>query len=356
MNTPQKLFFCLLVFFCLSLVACAPTIPPIPTSFPPPTQDSPTLEPTRTPTPINPSLTPKTPSPQQLTVAAQLTRVAFGRETSTARAEIQTANAPTLTPIPTIPTGELLEILEAIRKPEEIWEATSPDGQWVATVINQICADVGPEGTIYEQIKFSRTDHSSGWVLVEEISICGLGYGYYAPIGWSPNSHYFYFASIGVPDGCGFVTGGDPVLQVEMTSHQVTLVSTATDWKISPDQRTLALTSGNELVLWSMDLGEVGRITINTPGNTEFGVWKPDSSVLMVTTAETVYCELPTSSSVVRVDLPGLEQTSLITADTRLLFAAEWLDTGMVVLRRFNYGNQSTWLLNPLTGEITPQQ
>lgn len=355
MHTFQKSIFYSIIFLLCTACTSSRTnpLPFVTASLPPSYTPRPTS--IRTPTPEL-QLSP-TPNPHRATAAAQLTQVALGKETATARAVMQTANAPSPTPTATIPTSELLEMLEAVREPEDVWTATSPDGQWVATVINQICAEIGPEGYIYKQIKFSRTDSSTEWVMIEELSHCGVGYGYYAPIGWSPNSRYFYYASVAVPDGCGFVEGGDPVLQVDVINQRESAVATAIDWTISPDQKVLALTSGNELILWDMELGETARITINTtPGNAELVVWRPDGSALMVTTAETVHCELPLSSSIVRIDLPGLEQTPLIVADARLFFAAEWLDTGMVVLRTYNYGNQLAWLLDPQTGELAPTE
>jgi hypothetical protein len=350
MNTLRKFSLYLTVFFSLSLVACTSTIAPTQTSLPPPVQASQTLEPTRTATPINP---PSTSSPQQLTAAAQLEHMASVRETATARGAIQTVNAPTLTPIPTLPTGEVLEVLEAIRKPEETWAATSPDGQWVITVINQ-CADIGERSYSYEQEKFSQTDGTSSWVLYEELGNCGPGGSHFSPIHWSPDSHYFYYARITTPDGCGYVEGGDPISQVDVKNQYETPLTTARNWQTSPDQQTLAMIGGNELVLWNLNLGQTARVILIAPGTGEQVIWKPDGSALMVTTVETVYCELPKNSSLVRMDLPELEQTTYFTADTRLLFAAEWLDTGMVVLRSFNYGNQPSWFLDPQTGEVTP--
>jgi hypothetical protein len=347
MNTFQRLAFFLTTFFSLLLGACTSTVSPGPTLSPSPAQPSRALEPTRTAAPISPSLTT---SPKQLTAAAQLTHVANSRTTATVRAAIQTANAPAPTPTPTIPAAELLELLESIRKPEEVWTATSPDGHWSATIINQICADLGDASYIYYQIKFSRTDSSEEWVFYEEVGNCGLGYTLFSPVGWSSNSRYLYYAAGSIPDGCPAYFG-ESVSHIDIETRTSASITYVTDESLSPDQSLLAMSVDQDIVLWDTDNHESVRTAVQA-NETDIShiVWSPDSQSFIATALEHD-CGLVLQSSIIRFDLPDFTQTVLVLSDIRGFVSIEWKED---LVRLYSTAGKSYWLLNPRTGEVTP--
>lgn len=296
-------------------------------------------------------------SAEQATAVAALTQAALARATLTARAVAATASAATPTPTPSPELAEILPLLEAARKPEDVWTSTSPDGKWVFQGINQICAEIGEGSFLYYLLKVSHSDESAAWIILQELSECGLGYPIYEPVGWSSDSRYFYYAERVVPDGCPAFFPGS-VNRVDIANQRVTHVQEAVDWRLSPDRGHLAMTSDKELILMNTTDGTMMRVTIRAREGVLSGlVWAPDSNALILT-ALNQDCGYIREASIIRLDLPGMTQTTLIESgeySTAFGFipAAEWHESEGVLVQD---NDGAAWRLNPATGEVIPER
>ena len=228
----------------------------------------------------------------------------------------------------------------------------SPDGRWRAEAIQYTCLPVSQaEGMVYEQLKLILQDGMQEKVIEDQVHLCaGLGAYGLGGLYWSPNSRFFYYspASQGVPDG--LVCYWDrPVNRVEAETGKIDRL---TEGVLSPDKTSMMLRQGRELILWSLDRGEIARMQTPAPG-AQVGdmAWSPDGQTL-VYLATASDCPPFGRSTLVRLDLPGLKQTILVETEVPSFINLTWNGTNLIALFDEKGGqweyNLDTHILGPV--------
>jgi WD40 repeat protein len=179
------------------------------------------------------------------------------------------------------------------------------------------------------------------WMISGGIGAGGLG-GLY----WSPNSTFFYHthAREGVPDGsCG--PWDRPIDRLEIEDYSVEELGRG---PLSPDGTKIATRQGRDIVVWSLDEGEIARAPgAATDGSQVAVVWSPDGQSLVYVEAE-AYC-VPGRSTALRFDLPELDPIVLLESEALSFVSATWATAERLVLTGYN---GEGWAYVFATGEL----
>lgn len=284
------------------LAACVRPAPPpaapaglAPTA--PPTLSAATLVATLAPTPDEavpvpatlPPATPSSPTPQST----------------------PTPESPTPTPAPPTPDPLVSQIMASIA-PVIYDSFPSPDGRWQARVVKYNCSVQEPDVEVaLEQL---RLIDSAGLETVadSQLIFCG-GLGAFGLAGrfWSADSRFFYYTNAreGVPDGCGFWQ--PPWLRLEVDSLERVDLGAGS---LARSGQRLATWQGDQLVIWDVTAGEVGRLELEVPGAVAGPIaWSPAGDALAYLQVESV-CPVSGASYLVLVDANTLAQRLLNTS------------------------------------------
>ena len=262
--------------------------------------------------------TPATPSPSiPVTIQAMkpaqtsMTATLIPSQTATA-APTEIRESPTATP-------DLASTVIAISSPKIEASFLSPDGKWRGEVVLYDCvqADTREDAdtNAVEILKLIRVDDKSEMIVERDLYNCG-GLGAYGFGGffWSPNNQSFYYtnAARGAPDGlCGY--WAHPVKHVNVNNGKVEFLDGG---PLSPDKTKLAFWRDNEIVIWSLDEGEIAHIPGLVPEtfNNEIA-WSPDGQSLVYLQTE-LDCFPFGKSYVTHLDLSGMKQSLLLESET----------------------------------------
>ncbi len=174
-----------------------------------------------------------------------------------------------------------------------------------------------------EILKLIHTGDQTEMIIETQLLSCG-GVGVYGISGlvWSPNNHYFYYtdARESVPDGsCGY--WARPIKRVNVDTQEVELVGAG---HLSPDKTKLAFWQDNEIVIWSLDEGEIARVPATIPEAFKNQIaWSPVSQSLIYLQTE-LDCYPFGKSYVIRLDLSGMTQTLLLESETPSISWLTW--------------------------------
>lgn len=234
------------------------------------------------------------------------------------------------TVIPTA-TPDIGATVVAIQQPRLYASYPSPDGKWRAEVVIYDCIRTG-EGyeNAYEQLKLVQAAGGNERIADDQPQCCGgLGAFGLAGLFWSPNSRYFYYTSAreGVPDGCGYWER--PIMRLDVASLSKEYIGAG---PCSPDGGKIATWKGQDLVVWDVNEGAIGRVSAIASG-AETGpvVWSPDGQSLAYVQVAS-YCPLSGKSYVVRLDLPELGQTLLVESEEPTFGSVRWSVPGELAL------------------------
>jgi len=289
------------------------------------------------------TITPKAIQPTQSSVTPTSRR----EPTATATAvPTSIAELPTATP-------DIIGTVTALRQPRIYAAYPSSDGQWRMKVVIFDCVPVGEtDEAAYEQLILIRARDGVEQIVDTQLIYCG-GLGAYGFKGlfWSPNSRYFYYTSAreGSPDGlCSYWE--PPIFSFEVTTGNKEAIGMGPR---SPDGKKIAAWYGDgEIVVWDIDAGEVGHVSIAAAGNIAGPiVWSPDSRALIYLQT-TTYCPPRGKSYVGRIDLPDLQHTPVIESEALSFEDARW-DTPNRI-RLFDESGRE-WLYDFATKELKPQ-
>lgn len=243
----------------------------------------------------------------------------------------------------------MVEAIIATVQPTRLASYLSTDEQWRVEVIRYDCVDVaGGYPQAYEQMKLIRVDIGTEHIFDTRILNCGgLGAGGLGGLFWSPNNRYFYYtdAREGLPDGsCGYWQRW--IDRVDVLTLKVEPVGSG---HLSPDSTKLAMWRNQELAIWDLDGGEIGRIPVLVPDAMPADIaWSPDSSAFVY--QETTFDCLPFGQSyLVRVDLPGFEQTLLLESDTPGFGFVDWIEPNQLELTDDEF---NPWKYDLVTEEL----
>lgn len=242
---------------------------------------------------------------------------------------------------------------------DNTWQATSPDGQWIAE-----SSMVGPylEGDQEKyrtRLTVRSRDGRVTWPIIDQIANYGLGYVIPVVLRWSVDGQHLYITHESVPDGCALFVNGSDLLRVDLGNGSVTelVPAVGTSLALSPDETRLAYVgwgADTELVVQPLDGGDSVRVPLATGRDTvQAGniTWSPDGKSLLVTIAFNPCEEGHWTQSVVRIDLAPVAQTVLVDRDARRPDAVSWTDPARAYLHDAA-GND--WWLDATTGEVTP--
>jgi len=237
---------------------------------------------------------------------------------------------------------------------------TSPDGEWTAQVI--VALPVSSDAAVssyYTQLKVSKRDGTTEWVIVDEWAEWGLGYTIPQPLHWSHDGRYLYITNKPVPDGCAVFVNGTDLRRVDLSDGSVReIVPSAGLWlSLSPDETMLAYIGYGDRGLVIRDLATgIEQETKLDPGKDyQAGhiIWSPDGTTIMLALAiRPCSTDWADSTSIIRVDVATLEQVTLLQEDKRLLVPVEWATADKVLLK--DKGGDY-WLMDATTGEVTKE-
>lgn len=263
----------------------------------------------------------------------------------------------TLTPTPTAtPQSTATPVLSEMNL--RTWSSISPDGKWSAQWM--VATPERGAGNYYTQLKVQRTDKTVEWTIVDEWSEWGLGYTIPQPLHWLRDGQYLYFTNRPVPDGCGIFVNGSDLHKVDLSNGSVTeVVSRSGLWlSLSPDDMTLAYIGyrGRGLVLHDLATGAERETKLDPGQDYAAGhiIWSLDGTSLVLTLAiQPCSTNWAASTSVVRIEVSSLEQTTLIHEDKRLFTTVEWATPDKVLLED-DAGD--LWWMDSRTGLVTMQK
>lgn len=241
----------------------------------------------------------------------------------------------------------------------DMWSSTSPDGKWTAQVIVAlpVISDTAVSSSYYTQLKVSKRDGTTEWVIVDEWAEWGLGYTIPQPLHWSRDGRYLYYTNCPVPDGCAVFVNGSDLHRVDLNDGSVREIMPPVGlWlSLSPDETQLAYIGYGDrgLVIQDLATGTERETKLDPGKDYQAGqiIWSPDSTAIVLALAiQPCSTDWAASTSILRVDMATLEQVLLISEDERLFIPEEWSTTNKVFLK--DKGGDY-WLMDATTGELT---
>lgn len=285
--------------------------------------------------------------------------------TSTATSTAVPSPTPTITrtPRPTVthtprptatatasPTPNIQETVAAFAPPTVYDTYPSPDGKWRAEVLIYDCVTIEEMPFSYEEFKLVDVSNGTESIFATQLPLCGQGLGGYGLLGlyWGENGRYFYYTDnreFSV-DGCGYIER--PLYRLDTFDQSTTAIG----WgRLSPNGRYLATWLNQEIVVWDLNEGEIGRVAKFDPQGLAGPIaWSPDSQSLVYVQFAS-YCPLSGMSYVVRLDLPNLENNVLVQSETPTFAGVQWLTADTLELS----ADAGTWHYQLLTQELTKQ-
>jgi len=236
---------------------------------------------------------------------------------------------------------------------EYTWSSVSPDGQWI---VQGLAAFPKTGDDYYTQLQVLRADGSIERTVVDEWSHLGLGYTTPRVFHWSQNGRYLYFTNEPVPNGCAVFVNGSDLWKIDLADGSVTQVVPHVGlWlSLSPDETTLAYIGYGDRGLVLRDLTTSVEREVKLDPGQEYSAgqitWSPDGKTIMLTLAlRPCSKDWAAATSIVRVEVETLEQTTLIDQDSHLFTILEWptVERVLVVDRDSDY-----WWMDTTTGHL----
>lgn len=269
--------------------------------------------------------------------------------TQTAENPAKPARTPSRIPLPTVtdtPAPDFVITLHVIETAQVgvilstvqsviLAQYPSPDGGWLVEVIRHECSSLPNfvDSIAYEQLKLINSTDRTAKVIEDQLQNCG-GIGAYGLRGlyWSPNSRYFYYTDLreGYPETCGNYAI-PAIYRLDTATQESILLGGG---HLSPDGTKLAMWKDNEIMIWDLDEGEIGRVRSLAP---EFFpgeiAWAPDSQSLVYLQTEFDCARDYGMTYVVHLDPDRMSQTLLIKYPPPGFGGVEWHSPGEVTLR-----------------------
>lgn len=238
-------------------------------------------------------------------------------------------------------TLDVVGTVLASTRPRVLTPNISPDGQWRAEVVVYDCVQVGEtDENAYEQLKITHLNDGAETIADTQFRNCrGLGAFGLEGLFWSPNSRYFYYTAAreGSPDGlCSY--WGRPILSWEVSTRQQAYLG---DGPRSPDGDKIAAWRDQELVVWDVNTGEIGQVSMANSGRVPGPIaWSPDSrAVVYLRTAD--YCIPRGKSYIGHIEVPTLQHTILLESEDPRFDDLQWATSDR--LRLVDEEGKSWW-------------
>ncbi|RPI22750.1 MAG: hypothetical protein EHM70_23375 [Chloroflexota bacterium] len=214
--------------------------------------------------------------------------------------------SPQLTSTPAqaaLPPAQPLE--EAPPLPDELSQmivdiggSTSPDGAWVAELVNAMPDYQNPNSPeqLYTRLVVRRADGTNVWLVIDAWRESAMGDSSPSEFRWTPDGRYLYYYSRGVADGCDLYGFNTDLRRLDLdTGEQTALAPVApgsgAPFSVSPDTRYVAslgvAQARDQVTLLNLDTGEEQILTFETPDAESWDAgqitWSPDSRRLAFT-------------------------------------------------------------------------
>ena len=233
----------------------------------------------------------------------------------------------------------------------------SGDGKWRAEVIRYDCINYPYPDYIaiiaYEQLKLINLRDGTEQIVKDQLQNCdGIGGGGLNGLYWSPNNQYFYYTDWreGNPESCGNYTV--PMVYRFDTVTQESL--TIGGGHISPDETKLAMWDRNEIVIWDLVRGEVGRVQSRerVRFNGEIS-WSPDGQSIVFLQTEWDCAPDYGKTYLTRLNVADLSQELLLEHEAPGFGWVSWDALNQLTLRD---GNNKMWIYNLISKELKTAQ
>jgi hypothetical protein len=251
-------------------------------------------------------------------------------------------------------TPDIASTVMAISSPKIEASFLSPDERWRGEVVLYDCVQAdtreGADTNSVEILRLIWANDQKEMIAEQDLYNCG-GVGAYGLAGlfWSSNSQYFYFtdAAKSAPDGlCGY--WARTIKRVNVDSGEVESLDGG---PLSPDKTKLAFWRDNEIVIWSLDEGEIAHISGLVPETFKNEIaWSPDGKSLVYLQTE-LDCFPFGKSYVTRLDLSGMKQSLLLESETP---SFNWLTWDAPYRISLVDDKGTKWRYNLVSQELTP--
>ena len=250
---------------------------------------------------------------------------------------------PHLTPVP---VPELAATVIATSPGEVRDSLPSTDGRWRVDLVVHPCVQTAEGKAAFDELRLVDLTNSADIIFAHQMYLCeGLGAFGLDALLWSSNTRYFYYtdAREGGPDGaCS--PWSPPVLRLD----PLTLVTEKLESALASSQRDRIVgTQGQDIVIWDIEAGELGRLTPRTPWTNARFAWSPDGGAFAYLQSEHV-CPPFGRSSVTLVSVAELAQTARLDSEHGF-GSLRWEQPGAVVLTD---AEGREWRLDATTGEL----
>lgn len=232
-----------------------------------------------------------------------------------------------------IATAQVDAILSTVQ-PVVLEQYPSSDGKWRVDVIRYDCTNFPGvvDAMAYEQLKLINIAEGTEKIIEDELQNCG-GIGAYGFKGlyWSPSSRYFYYTDWreGYPETCG--TYLVPfIYRLDVFSQESFPLGGG---HLSPDGTKLAMWDGDDIVIWDLDRGEIGRVRSLAPDFFAGEIaWAPDSQSLVYLQTELDCAPGYGISYLILMDLGKMSQTLLVKYPPPGFGGVAWNSPGQITL------------------------
>lgn len=242
-------------------------------------------------------------------------------------------------------------------QPLTLAEYSSPDGNWRVEVVRYDCIKYVNGDYIgiiaYEQIKLIDLRNGITNTIDEQRQNCdGIGAYGFEGLYWSPNNRYFYYddSREGYAETCGnYAT--PTIYRVDTVTREKNTIGGG---HISPDKTMLALWQWgqNEIMIWDLDMDEMGRISGWTPNMLNGQIsWSPNSQAIVY--LQTTYDCAPDygKTYVIQLSLQDMSQELLLEYNSPGFGWLSWDAPNRIRLRD---GAGVMWTYDLISKELKP--
>ena len=238
----------------------------------------------------------------------------------------------------------------------------SPDGRWQATATQTEPVIVGDLEKLY--VTLSVTDGTTTWEPIAEWRGYGLGYIWPVAYQWSADGRSLYYMNTSTTDGCLYYMSGIDLYQLDITTGESVEIlpdGKTINLSLSPDQSILAYTTFQDETMFfvtkELATGTEQSVAIAEKGEmaqTGHIFWSADGETAVFALIHNA-CNPAESSSIIRLNIPDMTATTLISQDVRRFFVNQWPEPEQSEIQ-LSDKDGNIWWLEINSGELAQEQ
>lgn len=246
------------------------------------------------------------------------------------------SRTPSPSPTPDFIATNSVNALVTTVRPRVLDTYLSPDEIWTVEIIRYNCVRYAYEDyrgiLAYEQVQLRNLSDGTVKIVDDQLQACdGIGTYGFDGLYWSPSGRFFYYTDSreGYPGGCGnYIMPA--IYRLDTVTQTSIMVGGA---HISPDETRLAMWDGDDIVIWDLDRGEIGRVRSLVPGFLAGEIaWAPDSQSLVYLQTEFDCAPDYGVSYLILMDLGKMSQTLLVKYPPPGFGGVDWHSAAQVTL------------------------